>query len=591
MLALMFVFSFLFSSVNGFSLTVLHTNDNHGRFEETDTHGFMCFPNDAQTGKCFGGMARRATIIKQIRSQEKNVLLLSGGDVLTGTLWYTVYRGNATRDFMNELGYDAMALGNHEFDDGIDNLVAFLNGLNFTVVSSNLNVSQEPKWPRSPPLFVRSKVLEVGGQKIGIVGYVLENTPLYSRPGPGPNSKFLPEVESVRSAVEELKQNNINKIIAVGHSGIEMDKRVAREVDGVDIVVGGHTNTFLYTGEGTSPSSETPYGPYPLVISKDGNPESKALVVQDFAYGKYLGRLKVEFDDNGRVISWSGNPILLDSKIQKDPIVYTLVQQMKGPVAKVSEVKVGSSFVFLDARRPDCFLKECNLGNVVTDAFVFHYANQSANNGRWTDASIAIQSSGSITASIDVSAKDAVTYGHIVNSCPYKNTVDVVELKGKHLLQVFEQVASLYDENKPRGSFLQVSGLQITYDLAKASGERVVDIKVRCATCQIPVYKPLNESAIYKVILSSYLARGGAGFGVITRNKLSHRVGSVVDNVVVMNYFKAKSPILTGIEGRIKFIQGDHSVICSLVGNLSLSVAVTFVAIFSPFVMRVFVEP
>ena len=72
----------------------------------------------------------------------------------------------------------------------------------------------------------------------------------YSRPGPGPNIKFLPEVESVRSAVEELKQNNINKIIAVGHSGIEMDKRVAREVDGVDIVVGGHTNTFLYTGEG-----------------------------------------------------------------------------------------------------------------------------------------------------------------------------------------------------------------------------------------------------------------------------------------------------------------------------------------------------
>ena len=108
MLALMFVFSFLFSSVNGFSLIVLHTNDNHGRFEETDTHGFMCFPNDAQAGKCFGGMARRATIIKQIRSQEKNVLLLSGGDVLTGTLWYSVYRGNATRDFMNKLGYDAM---------------------------------------------------------------------------------------------------------------------------------------------------------------------------------------------------------------------------------------------------------------------------------------------------------------------------------------------------------------------------------------------------------------------------------------------------------------------------------------------------
>ena len=103
-----FLFLLVVSSANGFSLTVLHTNDNHGRIEETDTHGFLCFPNDAQAGRCFGGMARRATMIKQIRAREKNVLLLCGGDVLTGTPWYKVYRGNASRIFMNELGYNAM---------------------------------------------------------------------------------------------------------------------------------------------------------------------------------------------------------------------------------------------------------------------------------------------------------------------------------------------------------------------------------------------------------------------------------------------------------------------------------------------------
>ena len=94
--------------VQGFSLTLLHTNDNHGRFEEVDSYGFLCYPRDAQAGKCFGGMARRATMIKRIRSEEQNVLLVSGGDVFTGTLWYQVYRGNATRRFMNELRYDAM---------------------------------------------------------------------------------------------------------------------------------------------------------------------------------------------------------------------------------------------------------------------------------------------------------------------------------------------------------------------------------------------------------------------------------------------------------------------------------------------------
>ena len=110
-----FLILLLVSSVEGFSLTVLHTNDNHGRFEETNTHGFLCSAKDAKAKKCFGGMARRATEIKRIRSEEKNVLLLSGGDVFTGTLWYNVYRGNATRKFMNELGYDAMVSFEQDF--------------------------------------------------------------------------------------------------------------------------------------------------------------------------------------------------------------------------------------------------------------------------------------------------------------------------------------------------------------------------------------------------------------------------------------------------------------------------------------------
>ena len=102
------LFSFVLYGVQGFTLTLLHTNDNHGRFEETDSYGFLCYPRDAQAGKCFGGVARRATMLKQIRSEEKSTLLVSGGDVFTGTLWYRVYRGNATSKFMNELRYDAL---------------------------------------------------------------------------------------------------------------------------------------------------------------------------------------------------------------------------------------------------------------------------------------------------------------------------------------------------------------------------------------------------------------------------------------------------------------------------------------------------
>lgn len=102
------LFLTLLESFHGFRLTVLHTNDFHSRFEETDVYGRMCFRKDRVAGRCYGGVARRATEIKRIRNQEENVVLLDAGDVFTGTLWYPVYKGNATWKFMNELGYDAM---------------------------------------------------------------------------------------------------------------------------------------------------------------------------------------------------------------------------------------------------------------------------------------------------------------------------------------------------------------------------------------------------------------------------------------------------------------------------------------------------
>ena len=106
--------------------------------------------------------------------------------------------------------------------------------------------------------------------------------------------------------------------------------------------------------------------------------------------------------------------------------------------------------------------------------------------------------------------------------------------------------------------------------MKKPSGNRVVDIQVRCASCQVPVYKPLDESAVYKVILTSYMARGGAGLSVVREKKLSHQVGNVTDDVLMTNYFKAKSPIITGEENRIMFVHTEDKTpaICGSAGNI-----------------------
>ena len=93
--------------------------------------------------------------------------------------------------------------------------------------------------------------------------------------------------------------------------------------------------------------------------------------------------------------------------------------------------------------------------------------------------------------------------------------------------------------------------------MTKPKGSKVVDIQVRCVKCQVPVYEPLNLFAVYKVILSSYMARGGAGLSVINEKKVSHQVGNITDDVLMMNYFKAKSPIMTGEENRITFVEED----------------------------------
>lgn len=127
--------------------------------------------------------------------------------------------------------------------------------------------------------------------------------------------------------------------------------------------------------------------------------------------------------------------------------------------------------------------------------------------------------------------------------------------------------------------FYNLSGLQITYDMSKPSGQRVASIKVRCASCRVPIYKPLDKDEVYKVILPSNLAQGKGGFNVIRQKKLSHKKGDVVEFEAVMNYFKAKSPIMTGVENRINFIDEDKTVISNAADALLSNLRVVCVAI------------
>ncbi|XP_014681751.1 PREDICTED: 5'-nucleotidase-like [Priapulus caudatus] len=291
-------------------VVILHTNDVHSRFDQADVGGSSCSEREAAAGQCWGGYARLATKVKEIRATYSNVLLLDAGDQFQGTVWYTVHKWRVVDHFMNLLQYDVMALGNHEFDDDIEGVVPFLHNNSFAVVSSNIDARHEPSMQG---LFTSSTILSLtGNQKVGIVGYTTRDTPILAATG---NLIFQDVIESVQNEARRLiAEEGVNKIIALGHGGLALDIEMAEKVEEIDVIVGGHTHTFLWTG--TPPSVEIPAGPYPTIV-KNSATNRDIPIVQAYTNGKYLGVLKVTFDDDGNVLVADGEPIPLDSSVHQ----------------------------------------------------------------------------------------------------------------------------------------------------------------------------------------------------------------------------------------------------------------------------------
>lgn len=199
-------------------------------------------------------------------------------------------------------------MGNHEFDDGVDGLIPFIENVTFPIVTSNLDLSKQPNL-RATKL-KNSTVLEVNDRKIGVIGYLTPETKILSTTE---NVIFNDEVESIREEAKKLKAQGVDILIALGHSGYNTDKRIAKEVEDIDLVIGGHTNTFLY--KGAPPDSEVPEGFYPTKIKQENG--RTVYVVQAYAYTKYLGNFTVSFDASGEVTYIEGNPILVDSTVEQ----------------------------------------------------------------------------------------------------------------------------------------------------------------------------------------------------------------------------------------------------------------------------------
>ena len=523
-LLLPFLFQISLGQTDLFQLSVIHLNDFHARFEETGPRSGICHKGNET--ECIGGIARVMTVVKELMRDRPNAIFLNAGDNFQGSFWYNVHRWNATATFMNLLPHDAMTLGNHEFDNGVAGVVPFMKMVKAPIVVTNIDASEEPTMQG---LYKNSTIIERGGRKIGIIGVIVKNTPNISVTE---KLKFLDEVETVNEEARKLKSQGIEIIIVLSHCGLNVDRKMAASCPLIDVIVGGHSHTFLYTGT-TPPYTDLPEDVYPVVVDQEFT-KRKVVIVQAAAFTKYVGNLTVWFDKGGEVVQWAGNPIFLSHSIEQDPETVEALEPWKESVDAKASVIIAPSKVFLDNR---CRTRECNFGNLIVDAMVDSYVDQAENQTFWSYAAVAVTNPGGIRASIDSIGRN-ITLGDLITSSPFENTWDVLELNGSCIKQTLEM-------NK----ILVWSGLKIIYD-TNGLPRNALDVKIRCRACEVPRFENLVEDEWYRIVVPNYLVAGGDGFDTFEKCGRNHKVG-YLDSDLLAAYMKKISPIIVGTDRRV----------------------------------------
>jgi 2',3'-cyclic-nucleotide 2'-phosphodiesterase (5'-nucleotidase family) len=506
----------------------MHTNDTHANV-------------DNATNKI--NVAKKMTAINSFRASNPGALLLDAGDVFSGSLYFNEFQGLADLEFMNLAGYDAMTFGNHEFDAGTATLATFVNAAEFPFVSANVKFTNDANLKTSYSDTITANpqdgkiyngiIKVVNGEKIGIFGLTTAETPTIS--SPGADVVFENYITEAQKSVASFKANGVNKIIALTHIGYDdslnwdNDIELAKRVEGIDIIVGGHTHTKL-----TAPIFETT-GVEPTVI------------VQANEHNKFLGTLNVKFDGFGQVVRDETTGQLLDiSTYAEDATTLALLNtKYKPSVTQKEQTVVGSAAVELLGGSANARTNETNLGNFIADGML---AKAKTIN---QETLIAIQNGGGVR---DTLAVGNITLADVFRILPFGNSLGIMDLKGSEIKAALEHSVSLYPERN--GGFLQVSGLKFTFDGTKPAGQRVLSVEVKGKDGN---YTPLDLTKNYFVATNVFTAKGGDGFTMFAKAYAEGRVTEpgFVDWEMFRDHIAAQpnGVVNAQVEGRIIAIQ------------------------------------
>lgn len=502
-----------------FELTVIHTNDTHAHLENG---------------------AKRATVIKQIQAEKPNNVLLDAGDVFSGTLYFNEFNGLADLKLMNYLGYDAMTFGNHEFDRGSieedhKTLAEFVRQAEFPIVSANTDFSEYGLFADlagggvteefDDGKFYKGIIKEVGGEKVGIFGLTTEETPTISSSN---DVSFSNYEKAATEAVAAFEEKGVNKIIAITHMGYESnpefgnDKLLAEKVQGIDIIVGGHSHTELEK---------------PVEVDNHGNP---TLIVQTGEYANNIGELNVTFDENGVVTEYAGG-LHPTKEAEEDPEAKELLKEYDEAIeAKMSESTDVVAEVPLDGSRGLWGVRagETNLGNLITDGMLETAKKINP------EVSIAMTNGGGIRSSID---QGDITVGEVMTLMPFGNTLGIAKLTGEEIVAALEHGVRLFPNEN--GGFLHVAGLKYTFDGKAEPGKRIREVLVNMKDG----YEPIDKEKDYFVSTNTFTAAGGDGFDMFAKAYEEGRVSEPgnVDWEMFIDYIQQFDAVAPKQENRI----------------------------------------
>jgi 2',3'-cyclic-nucleotide 2'-phosphodiesterase (5'-nucleotidase family) len=472
-------------------LTVLHINDLHGALYA-----------ESKGDQERGGAARLVGLIEQKRAAAPGpVLFLDAGDTLQGTYISNRSRGEAAFEILNAAGLDAMTLGNHEFDWGLDVLRARVQQARFPVLAANLEATSSQPLDTLLPGLSPYTILDAGGVRVGVLGLTYHNLASIVRASAIEGLRTLAGVQAAQRYLPEL-EDQADLVVVLSHMGLEADHALARALPELPIIVGGHSHRLL----------------------REGIRVGQTTIAQAGAYGEYLGVIKLTFDpERGQTADVQATAATVTKAAPTHAKVEAIVSKWAKEVEEAGSQVVGETAIPLHKGRG----VETALGNLVTDGA------RAADLGDGQKADIALYNDGGIRADLDAGP---ITYAELYSVLPFENSLIGLDLSGAQVRQMLE------DGIGDRGSEIQVSGLSFVYDPGRGSGKRVTEVSVG--------REPLDEQRTYRVVTVDYLYTHPQFEGSL--GKGANVVYDGLHLEAVIAYIDAHSPVEPQEEGRIR---------------------------------------